>query len=438
MAATMINSNNAGSANGRKRRRNSNTSAFEGVVRRTRMNTSRFSATNFSSQVIVLIVSIALSSILYAEAFGPSSQLIRHAVVSKQNSKFTRLHSTISRQGRGGSGGGSQFGVRKRVRAVLEKAKSRTGVSNVNSESSGPTNPSITPNNEAVYANTNTRRRSASISASFSLNDYDYSYAQSTASTSREYSNSLSSFPSETTSGLKLVEDFSCPSSMSTANDGPLPFTLPELTEEQEMLLASGQRVQEQAAMSLEGSGFVVMDIPAPDYVVWEALLDFEAYPDNIGTVRSMRMFTNTHLKQSYIAEKPIPPGRETRHYGTGSITRASFVLSKFHLNIAAIHKYVPHRDGHYMEFTLDKACKNAVLQDAKGIWYTQSVHNDSTGQTCTRLWLLCELHVSPLLPQFIVDYAARKAMPRATVWIMPTIERLRKEFKLVESSYLA
>jgi hypothetical protein len=49
---------------------------------------------------------------------------------------------------------------------------------------------------------------------------------------------------------------------------------------------------------------FVVMDIPAPVYLVWEALLDFEVYPDNIDTVRSMRMFTNKLLQDSYIAEK--------------------------------------------------------------------------------------------------------------------------------------
>ena len=43
--------------------------------------------------------------------------------------------------------------------------------------------------------------------------------------------------------------------------------------------------------------------------------------------------------------------------------------------------------------------------------------------QEYTRVWLLCELRVSPLLPQFITDYAASRAMPRATTWIKPVVE---------------
>mmetsp|Transcript_16788 Transcript_16788/g.31922 ORF Transcript_16788/g.31922 Transcript_16788/m.31922 type:complete len:132 (-) Transcript_16788:194-589(-) len=111
----------------------------------------------------------------------------------------------------------------------------------------------------------------------------------------------------------------------------------------------------------------------------------------------------------------------ETRHYGMASISRAAFTLSKFRLKIAAIHKYHPHPDGHYMVFTLDKACTNAVLQDAKGIWYTQE--NPGGREGYTRVWLLCELKVSPMLPTFIVDYAANRAMPRATSWLAPTVE---------------
>ena len=213
----------------------------------------------------------------------------------------------------------------------------------------------------------------------------------------------------------------------------PLPFRLPKLTREQKMKLVAGERIQEQSKMGRDGSGYVVLDVKAPDYVVWECLLDFEKYPEYIGTVRSMQMFTNTHLKQSYIAEKPVLPGtgRETRHYGTASITRASFVLSKFLLKIAAVHKYRPHPAGHYMEFTLDKACRNVVLKDAKGIWYTECNPDGRKGYT--RIWLLCELSVSRVLPTFIVDYAAKRAMPRASNWIQPVVERVKKEFNIVD-----
>lgn len=346
----------------------------------------------------------------------------------------------------------------KRVRDVLEKAKGRTGIQNINSETtssvvsymkpsaSGSSNASPSMAISGLSKTTSSTRRYASISQSlFSLNDLDYSKVFGDSSVFQTQQAVVRSLPlveqspaANPSASVAATNDSELVAAVSETNAyvSPLPFTLPDLTDRQIRLLRSGHRVEEQASMSREGSGFVVMDIPAPEYIVWEALLDFEAYPENIDTVRSMRMFTNKHLHDSYIAEKPvelqtnsIACDKKPRHYGTGKITRASFVLSKFHLTIAAIHKYVPHPHGDYMEFTLDKACKNAVLQDAKGIWHTQKVLTDDNVPT-TRLWLLCELQVSPMLPQFIVDYASSKAMPRATTWIQPTVERLRKRFE--------
>jgi hypothetical protein len=154
----------------------------------------------------------------------------------------------------------------------------------------------------------------------------------------------------------------------------PLPFELPKLSAEQKKLLVEGERVQEQSRMGREGSGYVVLDVKVPPYVVWECLLDFESYPDIIPTVREMQLYTSEKLNTGYVNEKPVLPGtdREARHYGTPSITRASFSLSKFKLNIAAIHQYTPHPDGDYMEFNLDRSCTNMVLKGAKGIWYTE------------------------------------------------------------------
>jgi hypothetical protein len=390
------------------------------------------------------LVTIVIISQLVAAVSSYLPQQISHRTPFVVNNRHgIQLQSTLRQESSNSNGSGSRFGVRRRVRAVLEKAKKRTGVSNINSGSAETISMPITSSSGVPtgsfrlttstgypsYANTDTSRRStASVSAPYSRNGSDFSYGIAPAVPRLEPSRmDLSG----NVNSLKLSERNDDQYNTATS---ALPFSLPQLTKEQEAKLARGERVEQQSTMSREGSGYVVMDIPAPDYVIWEALLDFEAYPENIGTVRSMQMFTNEHLKLSYVAEKPIPPGRETRHYGKGSITRAQFVLSKFHLNIAAIHKYVPHPDGHYMEFTLDKACKNIVLRDAKGTWHTQQV-TASDGQQVTRLWLLCRLEVSPLLPQFIVDYAARKAMPRATNWVMPTVERLRKEFKLDDRS---
>ncbi|GMH79727.1 hypothetical protein TL16_g08245 [Triparma laevis f. inornata] len=217
--------------------------------------------------------------------------------------------------------------------------------------------------------------------------------------------------------------DFSAAFSMPTS---PLPFKLPGLTEEQRGALRNGERIQEQKNMKREGKGYVVMDVKASENNVWNVLLDFASYPNNIPTVRTMTMFTNTKIKLPYTAESEIPPdflnGRLAElKYGLPSVTRAKFVLSKFRLNIAAIHKYRPHPKGHYMVFTLDPANTNMVLKSAKGVWHTQEAPEGREGYT--RVWLLCEVKVSRALPPFITDYAARRAMPRATQWLRPCVE---------------
>lgn len=221
-----------------------------------------------------------------------------------------------------------------------------------------------------------------------------------------------------------LSGDFSAAFSMPVS---PLPFTLPQLTNSQKEQLERGERVQEQSDMKREGKGFVVVDVKAPPKDVWDVLLDFESYPKTIPTVRKMNMFTNTRLKEPYYQEKPVQKedflnGKIAKlKYSIPSVTRAAFVLSKFRLNIAAIHKYRPHPGGHYMVFTLDPACTNMVLKSAKGVWHTQA--NPEGKEGYTRVWLLCEVKVSRALPSFITDYAAKRAMPRATQWLKPAVE---------------
>ena len=204
----------------------------------------------------------------------------------------------------------------------------------------------------------------------------------------------------------------------------PLPFTTPNLSPEQKKQVMRGERVQFQDDMGRAGSGFVVWDVKAPASVVWDCLLDFQSYPQTIPTVREVVMYTNTHLKEDYRAEKPLDFEDGTAaicKHGIPSVTRAQFSLSKFRLKIAAVHKYRPHSNGDYMIFTLDPASRNMVLKYAKGIWHTQSNPDGKEGYT--RVWLLCELSVSRLLPQWIVDYAAARAMPRATTWLKPQVE---------------
>lgn len=343
---------------------------------------------------------------------------------------------SFSNRGRSSSeGSGSRLGVRKRVKAVLEKAKNRTGLQNRNSDASVV----------ADAASMGGLYRSADL-----VPTKDYVVRQQEQPSDQELQRyqgrngtdvNLSLLDVGQTSNKngatqpptadEKVPAVEVDAVLNSGKVEPLPFTLPQLSSAQEAALRQGERVQEQTKMGQEGSGFVVLEVPAPDYIVWECLLDFEKYPEYIDTVRGMTLFTNTHLEQSYQAEKPVVSGtgRETRHYGIASITRAAFTLSrKFRLRIAAVHEYRPHPNGHYMEFSLDRANRNVVLQHAKGIWYTQE---SPTRPGYTRVWLLCELRVSKMLPKFIVDYAAVRAMPRASTWIPAAVELVKREFDL-------
>ena len=282
-------------------------------------------------------------------------------------------------------------GVRKRVKAVLKKARSRTGVDNASEEPAGlwiaevasigglseesDWVTSATKESNGVKANGVPNGASNATLNGASLNGATVNGAASNGASVNGAGTKSSHVSQQTTQFDSATEFDGLRADVPTPPPEPLPFKLPNLSEEQKKLIAQGERVQEQSKMGREGSGFVVMDVKAPPYVIWECLLDFESYPELIKTVRGMEMFTSNKLKSGYHEEKPVPKGstRDLRHYGTPSVTRAAFILSKFKLNIAAIHNYRPHPDGHYMVFNLDPDCTNMVLKSATGIWYVQS-----------------------------------------------------------------
>lgn len=304
----------------------------------------------------------------------------------------------------------SPLQVRRRVRAVLEKARTRTGIENSSiatantrsTSSSNSSSPSSVVANAASIGGVDEEYRieikkeptPKASTASTPVNGKAVPNSSSTTTTTPTSSVTLPQvFPDEkltvqrsngteesaastTAAPVRKPSDFDVIRGDIPAANAfiePFPFTLPKLTKKQLDRLQAGERIQEQSRMGREGSGYVVLDVKAPPYVVWDCLLDFESYPDIIPTVRDMQLYTSEKLNIGYVNEKPVSPGtgRETRHYGIPSVTRASFVLSKFQLNIAAVHKYTPHPSGDYMVFTLDKSCTNMVLKGAKGIWHT-------------------------------------------------------------------
>ena len=281
----------------------------------------------------------------------------------------------------------SSSGVRSRVRKVLAKASVRTGIQN-NSLSSSSSSSSVTSKYSLDDANVKESARKIADSyeriGNRSRNQSEINVMAEAASIGADAIGSGQQQQQEEAANGGGEEEDKVQSALRSDTAAafncipaePLPFVIPELTEEQLDVVRSGERLQEQSRMGREGNGFVVVDVNAPEDVVWACLLDFYSYPDIIPTVRDITMYTNTHLDQNYMAEKPVEYEDGTSavlKVGVPSVTRASFTLSKFKLKIAAIHKYRPHPQGDYMKFNLDPAMTNFVLKSAEGVWHTQA-----------------------------------------------------------------
>lgn len=96
-------------------------------------------------------------------------------------------------------------------------------------------------------------------------------------------------------------------------------------------------------------------------------------------------------------------------------IVQAQYSLSKFRLKVNIEH--VIDRESRVVRFALDAAKPNLVLRTADGFWYVESLPNQPQR---TRVWLSANILASSLIPSVIVDYAAYKALPRATTWLQP------------------
>lgn len=178
---------------------------------------------------------------------------------------------------------------------------------------------------------------------------------------------------------------------------------LPHLSDEDLALLARGERVQRQMRDGRVGTGMVVLDVEADIPLVFAVLTDIDRYPERISTVR------------------------EAITYQTGErLRKTQFQISKFRLKINTELRC--RQESNMLEFTVDPERPAPFLEDATGFWYLEDVSEG--GATKTRVWLVAGIACSALLPTPIVDYAASKALPRATTWVKPVMEELYKELR--------
>eukprot|EP00457_Paulinella_chromatophora_P004174 gb/GEZN01004184.1/.p1 GENE.gb/GEZN01004184.1/~~gb/GEZN01004184.1/.p1 ORF type:complete len:639 (+),score=73.27 gb/GEZN01004184.1/:170-1918(+) len=173
-------------------------------------------------------------------------------------------------------------------------------------------------------------------------------------------------------------------------------LVLPNLTPTDQAELAAGRVVQQQTKVGNKGNGWIVLDVEAPVEAVWAKLADLEHYDQFIPTVRFVEVTSS-----------------EKR--GEQVVSRSNFIVSRWRLHTSTIHTYRPAES--MLEFELDENGKNVVLKDAAGFFYTEQPRAG-----VTRVFLVARLTVSSMIPRWLIDYAAERALRRATNWIIPAV----------------
>lgn len=56
-------------------------------------------------------------------------------------------------------------------------------------------------------------------------------------------------------------------------------------------------------------------------------------------------------------------------------------------------------------------------MRRADGLWFVEHVPEKPHA---SRVWLVAHIRASSLVPNMIIDYAASRALPRATTWLKP------------------
>lgn len=182
------------------------------------------------------------------------------------------------------------------------------------------------------------------------------------------------------------------------------PAGLPRLSREDIGHLTDGKIVQRQTRDGVTGNGFVVMDLEASPETVWSLLLDFERYPEMISTVRSAALRPGSTLERA----------------------RATFVLSKFLLEVNVVHQFDRRRQQ--LRFCLDSASQNLIMKQADGFWYVETPDvAEGLKPGHVRIWFGASIRVSRIVPRWVTDYAAQRALRRATAWLRPTITEAEK-----------
>ena len=174
-------------------------------------------------------------------------------------------------------------------------------------------------------------------------------------------------------------------------------ISLPYLNSQDKMVLAGGQMIQKQERNGYRGTCQVVIDIKASADVVFDTLTQFSMYQGRIPVVRSSKIISSDDV--NIVSE---------------------FILSKFLLRVNIKHTVV--KEERVVHFSLEPTRLNFVFQEVQGFWHIQ-IPTDRPEGYC-RVYLSIHIVAHKMVPTVLLDYAASKALPRATEWLKPFFEK--------------
>ena len=101
------------------------------------------------------------------------------------------------------------------------------------------------------------------------------------------------------------------------------------------------------------------------------------------------------------------------------------------HLQVSVTQRFDDSRQK--LSFFLDSKSRNLVMKEAAGFWH---IETDAQGLKPghVREWLCASIRISRVVPRWVVDYAARRALPRATTWLRPAAEAKTRELELAQT----
>lgn len=177
---------------------------------------------------------------------------------------------------------------------------------------------------------------------------------------------------------------------------GTLP-ELPLLTDEEEQIVRSGERLRWQQAPGAggEGCGFAVQELLADIDDVWTALSAFDQYAALISTVRTATQY-----------EPPEDVGEEPEN-----VCRYRFLVSRLRLQLDVRFSVVEPR--RFALWRLDKP--SWVLADSTGYWHVEPC---AGRPEAVRVWFCVSVRLNPRVPKLVVRLVSRLGLDKATRWL--------------------